>query len=283
MKIYWCETVPPNVGDALNVWLWPRLIPELESMEKNGTLVGIGSVLDRRLNSPGPKYILGSGVRAKSHGILNTADLTIYSVRGPLSADALGIPTQFGIIDPAAMVARLYRSQEIGSDIGIVPYFTASSALWASIGDNLGYRVISPHLSPDAFLSELSQCRFVITEAMHGAILADSLRIPWHPIRGNSLALEGKTNEFKWIDWTRSLSIPFSPLDIPPLWDEGVGFAGRFRSKVKLFWIERKLKRIVESRKRYLSEEVVLNDKLDRFEETVARFRAGSPPSVKRF
>lgn len=269
MNLYWCKTEPPNVGDALNTWLWPQLIPDLDLLDKSGTLFGIGSILDERLNTPGPKYILGSGARRKEHGISKGTDLRVFAVRGPLSADALNLPERLAITDPGSMVARLYKAKHEPSDIGVVPYFTASKQLWSKVTDNLGYRLISPHLSTENFLSELSKCRFVITEAMHGAILADSLRIPWHPISANSVALEGKTNEFKWTDWTRSLDLPFAPTKIPPLWDTPDSLAGRFRSTLKSFYIESKLKLIASKKERYLSRDTALNSKLNLLQEAI--------------
>lgn len=272
MDLYWCKTAPPNVGDALNVWLWPRLIPDLDILDQSGTLIGIGSVLDKRLNTPGPKYILGGGARSKDHGIFEQTDLRIFAVRGPLTAQALNLPEKIGITDPASMIARLYQRENYGTDIGIVPYFTASIKLWTSIAENLGYRLISPHLDPEDFLFELSQCRFVITEAMHGAILSDSLRIPWHAIRGNSVALEGQTNTFKWTDWTRSLYLPFSPSRLPPLWDSSKNISERLRTTLKLFFIESKLRSIVSSKKRYLSKESTLNGKIYQLQDALNNF-----------
>lgn len=283
MDIYWCKTEPPNVGDALNTWLWPKLIPDLDSLDKSGTLFGVGSVLDKRLNTPGPKYILGSGARSGDHGISGRTDLRVFAVRGPLSAEALKINERFGITDPASMVARLYNKGRDSSEIGIVPYFTASRKLWSSIAENLGYRLISPHLGTEDFLSELSRCKFVITEAMHGAILANSLRIPWHPISANSFALEGKTNSFKWTDWTRSLDLPFEPTRLPPLWDTAETIAGHLRSKLKMTFIEHKLRSIMSSNKRYLSDKSTLNKKLDIFQDAIHSFRedASNPARIR--
>ncbi|CAI08554.1 polysaccharide pyruvyl transferase family protein [Aromatoleum aromaticum] len=274
MEMYWCRTTPPNVGDALNTWLWPKLVPRLSTLDVAGTLYGIGSVLDERLNSPGPKYILGSGTRSKEHGISPQTDLRVFSVRGPLTAAALGISPKLGIIDPASMVARLYRiNNPQRYEIGIVPYFSAPHDLWSIMAERLGYQLVSPCLNVEAFLENLSRCKFVIAEAMHGAILADSLRIPWRAIRANSVELEGGTNTFKWTDWCRSVELPFSPVALPPLWNNAKAKPrGEFRSKLKMYWIERKLRSISSENAWLLSSDSVLNDRLDRLQDAVSTF-----------
>lgn len=284
MNLYWCKTVPPNVGDALNTWLWPKLIPELDTLDQHGTLFGIGSILDERLNSPGPKYILGSGARRRNPGIDVKTDLRVFAVRGPLTAAALELEPSLAIIDPASMIARHYRTPASAHrEVGIVPYFSSPHGPWNIIAERLGYRLISPHLGVDEFLFELSQCKFVITEAMHGAILADGLRIPWRPIRANCLALEGPTSTYKWTDWCQSVDVPFVPVDLPALWDMPKNIIGSTRTGIKMRWIERKLQSIVSGKTRCLSQAAVLNDRLDHFEDTIGEFRRASSSLDEKF
>jgi len=51
----------------------------------------------------------------------------------------------------------------------------------------------------------------VVTEAMHGAIVADTLRIPWVPVVCSPAILP-----FKWSDWTRSVELAYRPRLLPP-------------------------------------------------------------------
>ena len=46
---------------------------------------------------------------------------------------------------------------------------------------------------------------------MHGAIVADTLRIPWVPV-----VCSPAIPPFKWIDWTRSLDLDYRPRGLPP-------------------------------------------------------------------
>jgi succinoglycan biosynthesis protein ExoV len=62
---------------------------------------------------------------------------------------------------------------------------------------------------------------------MHGAIVADSLRVPWIPLR--PIAAE---HRFKWLDWTRSVDVPYKPVALTPssireLWVYGTGGRGQ--------------------------------------------------------
>lgn len=273
MQLYWCQTARPNVGDALNVWLWPRVLPALANTTLPGTLYGIGSILDERLNSPGPKYILGSGARRALHGIDAKIDLRCFAVRGPLTANALALPAKFAAIDPAVLVSRLYpHSSRKRDEIGYVPYFASPQDLWSNIAERLGMRFISPHLGVEEFLDALDGCRFVITEAMHGAILADALRIPWFPIGANSLVYEGATNDFKWTDWCKSVDLDFQPRHLPPLWPPGQHALATLRTRFKAKWAEHCLRAIIAGKRRYLSADGVFNAGLARLDDAIGEF-----------
>jgi succinoglycan biosynthesis protein ExoV len=70
---------------------------------------------------------------------------------------------------------------------------------------------VDAHWSPHVVLRVLSEARLVVTEAMHGAIVADTLRIPWIPV-----VCSPEIATFKWRDWTASLDLPYRPIKIPP-------------------------------------------------------------------
>jgi len=71
----------------------------------------------------------------------------------------------------------------------------------------------------EEILREIQQSELLIAEAMHGAIVADALRVPWVPAR-----VYGNFMEFKWRDWTQSIQMPLEVAEIPPL------FGGRLMS-----------------------------------------------------
>jgi succinoglycan biosynthesis protein ExoV len=64
----------------------------------------------------------------------------------------------------------------------------------------------------DRVLVEIQQTEILLAEAMHGAIVADALRVPWIPVRMYSQFME-----FKWRDWTQSIQVPFKLTNVAPI------------------------------------------------------------------
>jgi len=64
-------------------------------------------------------------------------------------------------------------------------------------------------------LNQIMQSEIVIAEAMHGAIVADTLRVPWIPSKAYNTI-----NDFKWRDWAQSLSLPYHPVPLKSLYSK---------------------------------------------------------------
>ena len=81
---------------------------------------------------------------------------------------------------------------------------------WQSIGRGhweaacrlAGLHFIDPRNSVDKVLEEIQASAMVITEAMHGAIVSDALRVPWVPIEPLQAI-----HRMKWFDWAEALDI----------------------------------------------------------------------------
>jgi succinoglycan biosynthesis protein ExoV len=63
----------------------------------------------------------------------------------------------------------------------------------------------------DTVLDHMLASEVVVCEAMHGAIVADALRIPW--IASRPLM---RVNRAKWQDWADSLGLEIRLADLPP-------------------------------------------------------------------
>ena len=72
--------------------------------------------------------------------------------------------------------------------------------------------------SVEEFSNNISQCKYIITEAMHGAIFADSMRIPWFAFSSFTKHHEKSTHYFKWQDWCESMELQFSEIHLPNFW-----------------------------------------------------------------
>ncbi len=84
---------------------------------------------------------------------------------------------------------------------------------WQSLCADCGLNYIDPGNSIEHILDEIAATEILLTEAMHGAIVADALRVPWVPIKANSKILE-----FKWNDWLDGLNIVYEPYRIKRLY-----------------------------------------------------------------
>jgi succinoglycan biosynthesis protein ExoV len=216
VKVFFHRAPGGNVGDDLNADLWRRLIPELDELATADWLIGIGTILDERINAlPGRKIVMGSGVRPNGAGRLH-GDIRIAAVRGLLSAQRLGLDRTLAVCDPGFLVARLWPgANECRDRIGLIPH--VYSMQWTQIaqaGADAGLEVISPTLAIDDFLQRLRRCERVFCESLHGAIFADALRIPWARVRLSSHYFEGAgVSDFKWQDAFSVVGVAHSPIN----------------------------------------------------------------------
>ncbi len=116
-----CYTSGPdsNFGDDLNRWLWNR-ISDGPFDDDDTLLLGIGTIISRNLIPPYKKYIvLSSGVGySPVPSSFGGPEWEILSVRGPLTAAALGLPPEKAIIDGAALlrlIPKVRTSARIGA------------------------------------------------------------------------------------------------------------------------------------------------------------------------
>jgi len=74
----------------------------------------------------------------------------------------------------------------------------------------LGFYLCSPTRPLNEIISTISNAKVVYTESLHGAILADSLGVPWV-----SFVNLKHINIFKWHDWCSTLNIDLKPVYFP--------------------------------------------------------------------
>lgn len=220
MNIIYYHSPDGNFGDDLNAVLWKEVLSPACFEAEDAVLLGIGSIFrDDFLSSQATKckrvFVLGSGAGT---GPLPqrwpNADWSILAVRGPLTANLIGVPGA-AITDGAALLATtpaLTPNVRTRSEIAFMPHYNSVQySCWPEICENLGFSYIDAHWPVSKTLERIGRARLVITEAMHGAIVADTLRIPWVPVACSPAILP-----FKWIDWTESLDLDFRPLSLPP-------------------------------------------------------------------
>ena len=214
MKLHYYRDGTGNFGDELNPWLWGRLLPGMMDGQDDILFVGIGTILNETIPAGPRKLIFGAGV---GYGRLPVVDekWQFYCVRGPRTAERLGLPPEMAVTDPAALVARVVRPASARRGIGFMPHHVSAQRFdWQPLCRRLGLAYIDPGWPVDRTLAAISGVECMLADAMHAAIVADALRVPWIPIR-----LYGHINEFKWMDWCDSLQIDYRPVDVESVVD----------------------------------------------------------------
>ncbi|MGF1481142.1 MAG: polysaccharide pyruvyl transferase family protein [Cyanophyceae cyanobacterium] len=228
-----------NFGDQLNPWLWERLIPDVLDDDASTAFVGIGTLLNHLLPQRVPQArqlaIFSTGLGYEQLPKLDQS-WKIYCVRGPLTTRKLGVSEELAITDGAALVRRLFTptapkihqyafmphaksARTAESPQGVGERGTGNGErdtsrpvlTWENICQQAGIGYIDPRWAVEDVLTAISQTEVLLTEAMHGAIVADALRIPWIPVVTNTNILA-----FKWRDWCRSLGLEYRPHLILP-------------------------------------------------------------------
>jgi Polysaccharide pyruvyl transferase len=215
LKLHYFRDPHGNFGDDLNPWLWPQVAPGLLDDDASELLVGIGTLLNHRLPAAPKKHVMGSGAGYGDVPRLGP-DFVVHAVRGPKTAQLLGLPAERAITDAAVLIRGLpLPAAAPRAKVGVM--FTGHALRhfdWQPLCEQAGFRFISCHWSVERVLAAMLGCDVLLTEAMHGAIVADALRVPWVPITCSEIVLS-----FKWQDWLASLEMAYEPSTVLPLAD----------------------------------------------------------------
>ena len=199
-----------NFGDAINSRYWKCAFGFIENLERRPSILGIGTILNDVHLAQISEYgivIAGSGAGYGSISQMPTS-VSIGFVRGPLTCDKLNLPREYGVGDP------IYISKEVlGLDtsnksqqafkVSFIPHFESLYYYqWRAICKLCEISLISPLDSFENVFSGIVDSSLVITESLHGAIIADSMRIPYIPVKTRP-----EINDFKWQDFFLSLNI----------------------------------------------------------------------------
>jgi succinoglycan biosynthesis protein ExoV len=204
MILYQWRGAAPNFGDELNALLWPRLLPKFFDRSSDTIFLGIGSVLDARHDPLAIKLVAGSGYGGYEAPATLDASWMIHWVRGPRTARGLGLPGALGLGDPASLLPLAgFMPARDGRGIGFMPHFeSAIRGAWPEACAAAGVFPIDPRGDPLAIVAAIGRCRVLISEALHGIIVADALRVPWIAMRPLAAI-----HRAKWIDWAESLDV----------------------------------------------------------------------------
>lgn len=221
MKLFFYKAPQGNVGDDLNEWLWPKILSGVLDDNHEHLLIGIGTLLNHKI-PPAKKYtVLTSGAGYGDLPNLSVGEWSYIGLRGPLSKKLLGVSSsKLSLLDGAYLLPKyLPLKNKPRYKLGYIPHVDSiSHGLWEDVTDIAGIKLIDPRWPVERFVEELSSCEKIITEAMHGAIIADAYNIPWQPTKAYDYI-----NAFKWNDWAQSVNIDLSLNVIDPTWAGDTG------------------------------------------------------------
>ena len=210
MKLYYCKypNGRKNFGDALNPWLWSKLLPGVLDDNPSSAFVGIGTLINDALPRRTPKAklraIFSSGVGYEQSLPIVDDSYKIYCLRGPISAKKLGVNADLAITDGALLIRKLININPIPKKykFSYMPLYKFAGTAWEKVCEALDFGYISPEGEIDDILMRIRQTDVLISEAMHGAIVADALRVPWISVKTHPSILA-----IKWQDFCASMQL----------------------------------------------------------------------------
>lgn len=232
-----------NFGDRLNLWLWPQLLPGVFHGDGSTLFVGIGTLLNHclpgRLGHARRVVIFSTGA-GYERPLLRPlpSHWRIYCVRGPYSSNQLQLPRQMALTDGAILLRQIFQpSGPKRVSFAWMPHIhhaTYAGDTWQQICQAIGFGYIDPRWPVEKVLTAISETEVLLAEAMHGAIAADALRVPWVPVQTSARILT-----VKWQDWCASIGVEFVPQYLPP-WLPGyppVAQGVRSALKASRYWL----------------------------------------------
>lgn len=219
MKLYYCKYPDgrQNFGDYLNLWLWDKLIPNILDEDETTAFVGLGTLINdalpRRTSRAKKRIIFSTGAGYEAAMPVIDESYFIYCVRGPISAKLIDVSPDLAIADGAILVRRFIAptSHKIYK-FSYMPHYNFAGKSWKAACEKLGFGYIDPSDPVETVLEQINQTEILLAEAMHGAIVADALRVPWIPITTHPTILATK-----WQDWCLSMNLNYQPIPITRL------------------------------------------------------------------
>ncbi|AFZ44910.1 hypothetical protein PCC7418_2774 [Halothece sp. PCC 7418] len=279
MKLFYFQCKEPNFGDDLNPWLWSQLFPlPIENyFDSNTLLVGIGSILSSRVPEEPKKVVFGSGYATGSLPVIDDR-WRFFCVRGLLTAKKLELSEDLAIGDSATLLRLLFDpAPEHLHHAAFMPHHITIryEETWKDVCQSISIELIDPRSEIETIIQKIRSSRVVITESLHGAIVADAFRVPWIPVRTRA-----HINHFKWQDWSTTVGIEHEFEWLPQTQYFGGGRLGRLKRTVHPIVLQNRLRWLARFGQRRLSTNRIFQDSFkrltDKFDELI---EAGSQPT----
>lgn len=131
----------------------------------------------------------------------------VLAVRGPLTArDFRG---DIVLADPGLLADELVPIEDKQYNLGIIPHWTDHTLAYDPRFTRYDPLIINVADDPLKVISQIGQCRKIVSSSLHGIVLADAFSIP-RRIEISPRALSHAHQEgglFKWKDYSASLGV----------------------------------------------------------------------------
>lgn len=269
MKLHYFSKYP-NFGDTINPWFWRHYINCHFDNNSDEIFVGIGTLINDELPiNCKAIHIMGTGAGYGEKIPRQQKNWIVHCVRGPLTARAIGVSPSHAITDPAVLISELVPTiTDRDCRCAFMPHVELDSPRLQKLVESCDIRYISPKDDPESVISSVNRSGRLITSAMHGAILADALRVPWYPVSNSPNILT-----FKWLDWFQSMNIKANLHRIPTIWpDRQPGVKGTLIVYTKEALFKRELIRIQSRGSFQLSSKFLLKEKCEKLKKIFSDF-----------
>jgi len=235
-----------NFGDDINPYLLSHFLPKSLYHSTDECVVGIGTLLNngllKKISGYEKVHVFSSGVGyGEYEQLIGNTNINFISVRGPKSAEALNLTNEKAITDGAILLAELKDKSEKVHKVTFIPHVNThwtTGELLARACEKLGFNYLVPNVNHFDFMAIVNASDLIITEAMHGAILADTYRVPWIPVKMHNAL------DFKWRDWCQSMDITYQPFNLIKSYNSNDSLLSKLKTNIKYQMITAKLSKI---------------------------------------
>ena len=208
-----------NFGDDVNPMLMNRLFDPSLINSQNVCIMGVGTLINNEnvgsISRFPKKIVFSSGIGYGDVDPKLDSSWECVCVRGPKTAQLLGLGPDKAICDGAVLLSDYFAVVPENKRDKAVMFIPHIKTHWAAgkvlkkVAEQVGMIYLPPDLPPEEFIAIVAKARLVVTEAMHGAILADTMRVPWIPVSLH------EHNRFKWEDWFSSIGLEYRNTQLP--------------------------------------------------------------------
>lgn len=206
MKIYYWNQ-KKNFGDQIGSLLLKRFSHLSSELVKpyEAELIIVGSILE---HIPENWSGVAAGVgKLHEDTKVHLSNSRILALRGPLTAQ--GVKGDFVLGDPGLLADELVPQVEKIYDLGIIPHWTDKTLELDPRFTKYNPKIIRVSDDPLKVITEIGQCKRIISSSLHGIILADAFNIPRRieiaPRMISHMKQEGGL--FKWLDYSASINM----------------------------------------------------------------------------